>query len=647
MKMKVSSTGNLATVAHPQVEDHTLPESAVRSELERVVTSSPLRDSELLKRFLQYVVESTLKGEGDQLKEYRVGVEVFGRDASFDPKLDPVVRMTARRLRVKLDEYYQKEGQGDAVRIEVPKGGYAASFVRVAAPAITVGEASSDATNQWVPARSFVRRQYWKLSAALLLLLAIAAVVLYQRHTRSPQINGQGLSLAVLPFLNLTGNPENEYLSDGITDEVTGYLAQGIGLRVVARTSAFQFKGKSEDVRQIGKALNVASVLEGSLQAQGSRLRVTAQLIRTGDGYHVWSDTYEREFNDAFVVEDAIAHAVSDALRVKVSAVAGRDAKERHVDPVAHELYLRGQYMGQRLTAEDTKKGMSYFNQALDRDPLYAEAYAGLAAGYVVQGSNAWAPAAEVYPKARAAVQRAIELDSNLSDAHSTLAGIALFYDWDLPGAEREFQRAIELNPNSARAHQWYGILLYYSRRFDKAEEQFRRAKEVNPLAIQIDMTLVMLYEAEHNYDRAIELARRVLSQHEHSLPHALLGLLYADEKQFKDAIEHGQKAVDLAGNDPDTNLVLANIYAQAGQREKALAIVQEFVGNKKAFVVPFTVAGVYAQLADKEAMYQWLDTAIKQRSPACLKLNIAEAFDAYRSEVRFQKMLTLAGLSL
>jgi adenylate cyclase len=624
------------------------PEAAVRSELERLLASPSLRDSDLLKPFLRYIVEKTLAGEGDQLKEYRLGVEVFGRDASFDPKLDPVVRMAARRLRAKLQEHYENGGRGAAVRIEVPKGGYSTSFVRVTESEVAASEIPSDRPRQQpIPESSVLaRRRTGNVAVAFILLLAIGAAALYLRHSRLLPFNDQPPSLAVLPFLNLTGNPDKEYLSDGFTDEITGSVAHTAGLRVVARTSAFKFKGKSEDVREIGRQLNVSSILEGSIQTQGERLRITAQLIRTADGYHMWSETYEREFKDTFAVEDEISRALAAALSTRFSPVAESNTKPHTPDPVAHDLCLRGRYLGQRLSLDDLSSATSYFNQALDRDPLYAEAYAGLAAAYATEGANTMVPAAEIYPKARAAAERAIELDPNQSDAHAILANVTFFYDWDFPDAERELKRAIELDPNSARAHQWYGILLYDSRRFDEAREQFRRAKELNPLAIQIDLTVAMLAEAEHKYDQAIELDRNILSEHDHFVARMLLALLYADKKQYPDAVSEGQKAVALAVDDPDANLVLANIYAQSGQRDKALAIVREFVSNKKAFLVPYTVAGVYAELGDREQMYQWLDKGIELRTAAMLKLNIAEAFDPYRSEPRFQEVLRKTGLS-
>ncbi len=643
----------------PQVEDPAVPPAVVWAELEQLLVSPSLRDAELLKRFLRYIVEKTLAGEGDRLKEYRLGLEVLERDPSFDPRLDPIVRMTARRLRAKLREHYENGGRDARLRIEVPKGGYAAAFVPVAQFHGSTAQDVGPALTPAVLAKRSERQRTWKLAATVALVAALAAAALYLLYARLSESGSHPPSLVVLPFLNLTGNPDNDYLSDGITDEITGEVAKAAGLRVVARTSAFQFKGKSEDVREIGKRLNASSVLEGSVQTQNDRLRITAQLIRASDGYHLWAGTYELASKDTFAVEDEISRALSRALSVRLSAQAESNAREHRVDSVAHELYLRGQYMRQRFALDDVNKAMTYFNQALDRDPLYAEAYAAMAAGYAVQGANAWAPAKEVYPKARAAAERAIELDPNLPDAHAILANIRFFYDWDFPAAEKGFKRAIELNPNSSAAHHWYGILLYYSRRFDEARAQFNLAKEVNPLAVQIDLAMVLQALAERKYDDAIALDRKVVSENNNAMGHMLLAFAYINKKQYKKAIEEGQTGVAMAGNDGDTNLALANLYVQAGEREKALAIMNKFLDDRAVFIPPFTVAAAYAELAkddlrsgersqylaDKEQMYHWLDKSIEQRSPAVLKLDIVESFDPYRSEPRFQEVIRKTGL--
>jgi adenylate cyclase len=306
-------------------------------------------------------VEHTLRGEGDQLKEYRLGVEVFGRESSFDPRLDPVVRMAARRLRSKLQDYYETEGVQDPVWIAVPKGSYAAAFSR---------GASKHGLTSVVVEPSQSTKYGWLAGTALILLLTtvIGAVVYWirARHSQAAAPN-EHLSLAVLPLLNLTGNPDNEYLCDGVTDELTSAVSKLPGVRVVARTSAFKFKNKPEDVRSIGEQLNVASVLEGSLQKSGERLRITVQLIRASDGYHIWSQTYDRHSRDAFAVEDEITQTIADTLRVRLAQAGQPLEGPRPVDVEAHELNLRGRYWLNRRTPPDLWKAIAYFNQSLEK----------------------------------------------------------------------------------------------------------------------------------------------------------------------------------------------------------------------------------------------------------------------------------------
>jgi TolB-like protein/Tfp pilus assembly protein PilF len=631
-----------------------VPAEEARAELDRVLAADSLRDSGLLKRFLQYVVEQTLAGKADRLKEYRLAVDVFERPASFDPRLDPVVRMAAGRLRRKLQDYYETGGRGNPLRIDIPKGAYSAVFTTLV-PAPGAGQVSPDAPREpgssaasGVPSDGRPTALDWRRPAVVVLaaLLTLAAAAGGWRYFRHAQATPP--SLVVLPFLNLTGNPDDDYLSDGLTDEITSAVGRIPGLRVVARTSAFKFKGKAVDVRDIGSQLGVASVLEGGVQTQADHLRITAQLVRTSDGYHLWSQTYERPFKDVFAVEDEIAGALSSALRIALATVPAGGSKQHDVDPVAHELYLRGRYLAMRTSEENARKSMTYFNQALDRDPMYAPAYAGLASAWAVLGADAWAPAAEVYPQARAAAQRAVALEDNLPEAHAILANITFMYDWDPVRAEQEFKRALELNPNNAAARQWYGIMLHFTGRFEESLEQFKRAKESDPLPLGIDIATVMLYQSAGDLPAAIALDRKALSTNSnHPLPHLLLGSLYADQNNYEDAIREVQKALVLAGNDdPEISLFLGQVYARSGQREKAMSILKDVLSRKSRFVPPYTVAGLYATLGDEDGMYEWLNKAVDQRSPACLQLNLLRTpFTPYRSEPRFQEVLRRTGL--
>jgi len=489
----------------PQGREDIFAEADVLKELDKILSSGAFRDAEALKRFLRYTVEYTLHGEGDLLKEYRLGVEVFDRDSSFDPRLDPVVRMAARRLRFKLKDYYETEGLQDPICIAVPKGSYAAAFSSRAPKELPVAvvEASQLA-------------KYRRLAGIGLVFFfaTVVATVIYWYRARQLQaeIPAQHPSLAVLPLLNLTGNPDNEYLCDGVTDELTSALSKLPGVRVVARTSAFKFKNKPEDVRSIGAQLSVASVLEGSLQKIGDRLRITVQLIRAADGYHVWSQTYDRDGRDAFAVEDEITQTIAATLRVRLGQAGQPTEAPRRIDAEAREVNLRGRYWLNRRTPPDLWKAIGYFNQAIEKDPSYAQAYLGLAEAYSTLGANDQASPREVLPKARAAAQQALRWDESSGESHAVFAWISFLDGWNSALAEQEFRRALQLSPNYSAAHQWYGLTLMLEQRFNESLREFNLAQDLDPLSLILSTDKGVVYYYSGQQDKAIDQARQILA---------------------------------------------------------------------------------------------------------------------------------------
>ena len=311
----------------------------VRGQLEKILASEAFARADRMSRFLRFVVQETLKGKGAQLKEYLIGVEVFDRESSYDPRIDPVVRGEARRLRTKLMEYYENEGKDDRIRIHLPKGSYAVVF-----------QASSN-----IPAAA-------------------------QAPTSVRPTPAGAKSIAVLPFLNLSPNPENEYFSDGLTEEIIHALGKVNGMRVVARTSVFQYKGKAYDIRHIGEQLCVQTVLEGSVRTSGERLRVTAQLVNAGDGYQLWSETYDRSMVDLFAIQEELSGAIVNTLR-QYWAVPVELAPVRRPSSnlEAYHLVLKGRFFLRKRTEEGLRRGIEFFEQAIQLDSAYADPYAGLA----------------------------------------------------------------------------------------------------------------------------------------------------------------------------------------------------------------------------------------------------------------------------
>ena len=608
---------------------------AILAQLDLILRSDTFRESENLKKFLRYTVEHTLQGKGDQLKEYRLGVEVFERPASFDPRMDPVVRMAARRLRAKLAQYYKDEGPTDTVWIDVPKGGYATEFILNARAAAAVRE----------PHRRSSLRLIW---VASVLLAAVAASAFLWRATRRASVAPtRESSIAVLPFLNLTGLADDEYLSDGITDDLTGGLADLEGLRVVARTSAFKFKGKADDVRAIGKQLGVTSVLEGSIQRSGNRLRITIQLIRTGDGYHIWAETYDRDGRDIFAVEDEVTRSVGSALRIAMSRTEPTPAKRHLVDPEARDLYLRGRFWWNRRTPPTTWKSIESFNHALEKDPLFAQAYLGLADAYFVLGTNDQALPADVFPKARAAARQALQLDDGLGEAHATLAAVTYFYDWKRKDAEREFRRAIELDPNHASAHQWYGLLLMTSRRFAEARTEFQHAQDLDPLSLIITLDLGQVDYYSGNSDGAIGQAQKVLMYDPNfSAAHDLLGMAYLQKGFPNQALPQFEKYDALSGHDPDALMRLGQTYAALGDRQRALDTIHAMENPAKDhYSSAYEIAVIYTALGEHGRALQSLQRSLDQHSSSCLIMGVDPAFAALRSDSGFQALLSRLGL--
>ncbi|MBI3696829.1 MAG: hypothetical protein HY238_18580 [Acidobacteria bacterium] len=339
----------------------------IQAQLSKILASPVFAGSDRMSRFLRFTVERALRGEGDRLKEYLLGVEVFDRRSSYDPRIDPIVRVEARRLRSKLEKYYETEGRGDPVRIDFPKGGY--------------------------------------------------SPVLRERDRAAPAPERR--TIAVLPFANLSSDPENEYFSDGLTEELIQALTKVEGLRVVAWSSAFQFKGKARDIRQVGRQLSVDTVLEGSVRRADDRLRITAQLVDVSDGRYLWSQIYEREMKDVFAIQDEISRAIADTPRIKLT---GALVKPYTVNLEAYNLYLRGRFNWNKRTEEGLRKAIEYFEQALAGDAQYAPAYCGLADCYSMLGQYGLSPPREVMPQAKAAATRALDIDEALAEAHASFA---------------------------------------------------------------------------------------------------------------------------------------------------------------------------------------------------------------------------------
>jgi len=455
-------------------------------------------------------------------------------------------------------------------------------------------------------------------------------------------------SIAVLPFLDMSPQKDQEYFCDGIAEELINSLTQIKGVRVVARTSAFSFKGKDTDIHEIGRKLNVETLLKGSVRKAGNRLRITAQLVNVTDGYYLWSEKYDRGMKDIFAIQDEISLAIVDKLKVKL--LGGEKAKlvKRHTEDLeAHNLYMRGRFFWNKRTDEGLRKAIEYFEHTIEKDPNYALAYAGLADSYIILQDYSYVSPKDIYPKAKEAVRKALEIDGTLAEAHTSLAQIT-FRHWDWEGGEREFKRAMELTPNYATAHHWYALLLMYLDRFDEAIEEIKRAHELDPLSLVINRNAAMVFYFARRYDRALEAFKNTLELDPNfSMAHAYLGKVYLQMAMYEEALREFQKEKDITGrSDPLVETWRGIAYESLGRRGEAQQVLDDLLEHaKKAYVPPLLLANLYFALGEKDEGFKWLDKSYEERDSTLLEIKVDPGLDSVRSDPRFTALLKKMGL--
>jgi TolB-like protein/Flp pilus assembly protein TadD/predicted Ser/Thr protein kinase len=462
-------------------------------------------------------------------------------------------------------------------------------------------------------------------------------------------------SIAVLPFTNLSADPGQDYFCDGMAEEIINALTQVKDLRVVARTSAFLFRGKEIDIREIGKKLNVETVLEGSVQKAGNRLRINAQLVNVADGYHLWSEKYDREAgkkscpDDIFCIQDEISLAVVSNLKVKLLGKQKAKLTKRHTEAIdAYSLHLKGRYFWNKRTKENLAKAAQYFEQAIEKDPGYALAHVGLADSYILLAEYGLLPPKDAFPRARAAVTKALEIEETLAEAHTSLAFIKTLSDWDWLGAEKEFRQAIEFNPGYATAHQWYAEHLTMTGRYAEATAQLKRAKELDPLSLIIGVaSAVTLFCETPRHDRVIEECQKVLEM-DPNFGGALnvLGMVYRERAMYREAIEAFQKARAFDKANTWVAAGLGHAYAVSGDKSEAQKVLDELQQlSKRIYVPPDNIALVYLGLGKKKLTFEYLEKAYQDRCVGLCWLKADPIFDSVRSDLRFTALLERIGL--
>jgi TolB-like protein/DNA-binding winged helix-turn-helix (wHTH) protein len=478
------------------------------------------------------------------------------------------------------------------------------------------------------------------LATLVMAAIAVSAYVAYVAP-RSPAIT----SLAVLPFVNVSGDETMDYLSDGLSESLIDRLSQLPGVKVIARSSSFKYKGQEVDPQEVARALGVQALVLGRVVQRGDSLQVRAELVDAREKTQLWGEHYNRKSADIQAVQEEMAQTIAEKLRVRLTgAQEQRLAKRATENPEAYQLYLNGLFYRRKSGIENARKALDYYHQAVALDPHFALAFAGIADAYLYLGASDVLDPKESTAQARTAVQKALELDERLAEAHIELANLKWF-EWDWAGAEREYKRAIELNPNLAWGHQTYAHYLSAMERHGEALDENRRAQELDPLGGARRMEGVLLLDA-HRYDEAIEKLRQAVElEPDSSSAHGFLGLTYAEKGIYSQAIAESQKAVSLGWGSTQTQCYVGYVFAKAGQRSEALAILTKLKTTKE-YVSPAELAILYAGLGDKEGALASLQRAYDEHDLQMKDLRIALGYDSLRSDPRFQALLRRVGLA-
>jgi serine/threonine-protein kinase len=568
----------------------------VRQQLRRILASKAFRQADRLQSFLGFIVEEMLAGRSDKLKEFLIGVEVFGKGSSFDPRMDPLVRVQARRLRTRLARYYREEGQNDEIVIELPKGGYEPIFQR--------------------RETSVMKRS---VSSALV-----------SRNT-----------ILVQPFEDDSPNRELAYFCNGLKQEIIHALAKMDTVRVAASDHV-------RDASESSGQLNVAMIISGSVRKSRDALRITTNLIDSASNCYLWSESIDRDLENVFSVQEEIAQRIQQKLQAELSGGSTRGAKRPTENLAAHNLYLQGRYHLNQRTEQGLRKAVEFFDRAITEDPQHAPSYSGLADACGLLAHYGVLAPAEICTKAASNAAWAVLLDEESAEAHTSLAHVKSTQDWDWAGAEREFQRAINLNPRYASAHHWYAMsCLVPLARLDEAMEELLRAQALDPVSSIIAREIAVTHYYKREFDLALEQCDHTIEQNPHfSAAYWTLGLVQDEREDFEEAIAAFQRAIQLSPPSPRILGSLGRTFARSGKPRQAHRILDE-LGElaKKRYVSPFELATIYFALNQLDHGFQWLTKAYQDRCFELVAIKVDPKFDAIATDPRFGALFSKLGL--
>jgi TolB-like protein/Flp pilus assembly protein TadD len=572
-------------------------------QLNRILSSKAFRQADRLKRFLSFVVAETISGRGDRLKEFVVGVEVFGKDTSFDPRNDPIVRVQARRLRAQLARYYREEGQEDELVIDMPKGGYAPNFRPLKSPP---------------PKRS-------------------VTPALVSRNT-----------ILVLPFADHSPAGDQKYFCQGLSEEIVHTLAAMDAIRLVAWNQSVDAEGPIE-MREAASRPNAAMIVTGSVRLAGGEARITTNLIDTASGCYLWSGSVDRKMENIFAIQEEVAHAIAEQLTVELAGRRTAKGQGRNTENLAaYNLYLQGRYHLNQRTEEGLRRAAEFFDKAIVEDAQYAQAYSGLADAYSLLGHYGVLAPADVWTKTASNAAWAVLQDEHSAEAHTSLAHVKSTQDWDWLGAEREFQRALELDPRYSTAHHWYAVsCLAPMGRLEEAREEMLLAQALDPISSIIARDLARVHYYRQDFDAALEQCDHTIELNPHFSPaYWILGLVQEQRGEFDEAVAAFQRAMQLSPRSPIMQAALGRTFALSGKREEALRILQELhkLGEKR-YVSPFELASFHFALEQADEGFDWLAKAFQDRCFELISLRVDPRWQSLKGNPRFHQLFSRLAL--
>jgi TolB-like protein/Tfp pilus assembly protein PilF len=631
----------------------------VREHLKVIIAGNAFAGSKRAQDFLQLIVEHALAGRFDSLRERMIGAEMFGRPINYDTANDAVVRVKATEVRKKLAQHYQESTRPPLVRIELPPGSYVPRFQWEAvekpaespaevAPVASVEPAAipEPAAGKEAPPHisgETVRRTRRVLVGILAGLALIAATRYLGFKVRpkeaSPKTDVH--SIAILPLQNLSGDPRQEYFADGMTEELIADLGQISALRVISRTSAMSYKGTKKTLPEIARELGVDMIVEGSVLREGSEARITAQLIDARTDQHIWARSYVRDLTSVLALQGEVARTIADEISIEMTPQEqARLGRVRTVDPEAQELYLQAR---QRLNAGEPKDAIGYLQQAIGKDPNYAQAHAALANSYGWMGEAGWMAYSDAFPKQKAEALKAIELDDALPEGHVERANAAMNLDWDWATQGKEFKRALELNPNSAPVRWAYSNYLERMGHVVEGIAESKLALQLDPVSSRAFMNSAFSYYFARQYDQALaQMQRASALQHSPAEIGFPLGVIYVEKNIYGEAIQKFQGL----GDAPHAIGHMGNAYARMGRVAEARAMIAKLQDHvQKTGVGRYEIALVYAGLGEKNEAFAWLEKAFAARDKGLTYLKIDPCLNPLRSDPRFQDLLQRVGL--